>query len=97
MDLPAVYLESDFENTAERDLLLHLQCIMQIGDGMYATATRSSISGRLIPDGAYEQLIHAVARRYGREIVPTPELLAYNSRRSTRIPTCRYNEMSARR
>lgn len=94
MSEPEVFIESDFDGPAERDQLLVEGRIIRIGDGIYATAKRSRISGRLIPAGALEQLINAVARRYGREIVPSQELIAYNSGRSTQIPTGRHNEIS---
>lgn len=68
--------------------------IIQIGRGLYARATRSQFSGKLIPTGAFEELLRAVAAKYGREIVPCPETIAYNEGRSTQIPTGRYNEMS---
>lgn len=93
-DTPLVLLDGDLD--AELiEALLAAERIIQIGAGIYAAARRARFFDRgLIPTGEFSELVRAVAKRFGRDIVPCPETLSYNAGLSTQIPTGRYNEMS---
>lgn len=64
--------------------------LIRFGQGLYAKARRSSLTGRLIPVKPLPELAEEALRdKLGVEVVTARELWLYNSGRSAQVPTGR--------
>jgi hypothetical protein len=63
--------------------------LIRIGHGIYVRTIRSSIDGRMIPDGGMREITEEVLARLGVRTTPTDYEIAYNSGKSTQVPTGR--------
>jgi hypothetical protein len=91
-----VFLVRDFLDLSDRDQvgralreLIGEGRLIRIGQGLYARARRSSVSGRVIPVKDLPRLADEALRRLG--LTPTPSALEkrYNLNESTQVPTGR--------
>ncbi|RFF27662.1 MULTISPECIES: DUF6088 family protein [unclassified Wenzhouxiangella] len=92
-----VFLVRDFLDLSDRDQvgrvlreLIGEGRLIRIGQGLYARARRSSVSGRVIPVKDLPRLADEALRRLG--LTPTPSSLErrYNRSETTQVPTGRY-------
>lgn len=91
-----VFLREDFADLGGYDqvgrVLRNLAVkgkVIRIGYGLYAKATTSTLSGRLIPEKPLPSLAEEALKRLGREIAPSSLQTEYQAGRTTQIPTGR--------
>jgi len=63
--------------------------LIRVGHGIYVRTTRSTINGRMIPDRCMREIAEEVLARLGVKTTPTEYEIAYNSGKSTQVPTGR--------
>jgi Family of unknown function (DUF6088) len=63
--------------------------LIRIGHGIYVRTMRSTINGRMIPDRGMREITEEVLARLGVRTTPTDYEIAYNSGKSTQVPTGR--------
>jgi len=63
--------------------------VIRIGYGLYAKATTSTLSGKLIPEKPLPSLAEEALKRLGRETAPSFLEKEYNAGRTTQVPTGR--------
>jgi hypothetical protein len=92
----SVYLREDFGDLADYDQvgrglrrLVAKGKLVKIGYGLYARATRSPLSGNLIPEKSLPSLAAEALTRLKVEVRPSREARAYNAGGSTQVPTGR--------
>ena len=92
----SVYLREDFGDLADYDQvgrglrrLVAKGKLVKIGYGLYARATRSPLSGNLIPEKSLPSLAAEALTRLKVEVRPSQEARAYNAGGSTQVPTGR--------
>ena len=92
----SVYLREDFGDLADYDQvgrglrrLVAKGKLVKIGYGLYARATRSPLSGNLIPEKSLPSLAAEALTRLKVEVRPSREARAYNAGTSTQVPTGR--------
>ena len=92
----SVYLREDFQDLADYDQvgrglrrLVAKGKLVKIGYGLYARATRSPLSGNLIPEKSLPSLAAEALTRLKVEVQPSQEARAYNAGGSTQVPTGR--------
>jgi hypothetical protein len=98
-----VFLRSDFEEFGSYDavgraLRQHAQagCLLQIGYGLYAKAETSSFTGKPAPIVGIRRLATEALERLGKSVDLSAFDTAYNSGRSTQVPTGRTVTVKAR-
>jgi len=92
-----VFTPSDFFDLSDRDQvgrvlrqLLVDETLIKFGQGLFAKAKRSSLTGKVIPIKALPELAkEALVEKLKVEVVPSRELQAYNDGSSTQVPTGR--------
>ena len=92
----SVFLREDFGDLADYDQvgrglrrLVAKGKLVKIGYGLYARATRSPLSGNLIPEKSLPSLAAEALTRLKVEVRPSREARAYNEGCSTQVPTGR--------
>lgn len=92
----SVYLREDFGDLADYDQvgrglrrLVAKGKLVKIGYGLYARATRSPLSGNLVPEKSLPSLAAEALTRLKVEVRPSQEARAYNAGGSTQVPTGR--------
>ncbi len=92
----SVILREDFEDLGGYDqvgralrILAAKGQIVKIGYGLYAKTTISILNGKIVPANSLPKLAKEALMRLGVEIAPSSFELAYNSGRSTQVPTGR--------
>lgn len=92
----SVFLREDFGDLADYDQvgrglrrLVAKGKLVKIGYGLYARATRSPLSGNLIPEKSLPSLAAEALTRLKVEMRPSQEARAYNEGGSTQVPTGR--------
>lgn len=91
-----VFLRRDFEDVANYDVvgralrkLTERGRLVQIGYGLYAKAERSPLTGRPAPVVGIGRLATEALSRLGKPVEEATSSKAYNSGRSTQVPTGR--------
>jgi hypothetical protein len=93
----AVFTPSDFFDLSDRDQvgrvlrqLLVDEVLIKFGQGLFAKAKRSSLTGKVIPIKPLPELAkEALTEKLNIEVVTSMELQAYNDGRTTQVPTGR--------
>lgn len=93
----SVFTPEDFFDLSDRDQvgralrqLINEQQIIKFGQGLYAKAKLSSLTGKLIPVKPLTELaIEALTEKLNVEVVPAKELEQYNNGQTTQVPTGR--------
>ncbi len=92
-----MFTPKDFFDLSDRDQvgrvlrqLVEDECLIKFGQGLYAKAKRSSLTGKLIPVKPLPELaVEALRDKLKVKVVPASDLERYNSRQSTQVPTGR--------
>jgi len=63
--------------------------LIKIGHGLYAKSRKSSLSGKVIPEKSLPDLAKEALGKLGVQVLPSSAENAYNSRKSTQVPTGR--------
>lgn len=93
----AVFTPSDFFDLSDRDQvgrvlrqLLVDEMLIKFGQGLFAKAKRSSLTGKVIPIKPLPELAkEALTEKLNIEVVTSRELQAYNDGLTTQVPTGR--------
>lgn len=92
----SVILRKDFDDLGEYDqvgrvlrILARKGQIVKIGYGLYAKATVSTLSGKLVPEKPLPSLAQEALQRLGVETAPSSLEIEYNAGRTTQVPTGR--------
>lgn len=93
----AVFTPRDFFDLSDRDQvgrvlrqLVRDEALIKFGQGLYAKARRSSLTGKLIPVKSLPELAtEALSDKLKVQVVPAKELERYNSGKTTQVPTGR--------
>lgn len=93
----AVFVPSDFFDLSDRDQvgrvlrqLIKEEMVIKFGQGLFAKAKRSSLTGKLIPIKPLPELaVEALTQKLNVEVVSSKELQEYNSAISSQVPTGR--------
>lgn len=93
----AVFVPSDFFDLSDRDQvgrvlrqLIEEEVIIKFGQGLFAKAKRSSLTGKLIPIKPLPELaVEALTQKLNVEVLSSKALQEYNSALSTQVPTGR--------
>jgi Family of unknown function (DUF6088) len=83
-------LSSDYDQVGRA--LRHLVSkgkVVKIGHGLYAKATTSPLSGRVVPRRGIGELATEALRRLSVEVMPSSYDRAYNDGHTTQVPTGR--------
>lgn len=91
-----VVLREDFKDVAGYDQvgralrnLVKKGKLVRIGYGLYAKATTSPLSGKIVPRKSLNALAKEALSRLNVEVVPSSYEKAYNEGRTTQVPTGR--------
>jgi hypothetical protein len=63
--------------------------VVRIGYGLYAKATQSSLTGRVVPQKPLPSLAREALARLGKEVAPSALEKEYNAGKTTQVPTGR--------
>ena len=92
----SVYIPPDFFDLSDRDQIGRVlrQLIkeglrVKIGQGIYARAKRSSLTGKPVPEKDLRSLALEALKKLGIKTAPSSYEQAYNAGRSTQVPTGR--------
>ena len=93
----AVFTPRDFLDLSDRDQigrvlrqLVSTQHLIKFGQGLYAKAKRSALTGKLIPIKPLPELAkEALNDKFKVKVVPANDLNRYNSGETTQVPTGR--------
>lgn len=93
----AVFIPGDFLDLSDRDQigralrqLVAKGVLIRFGQGLYAKARRSTVTGKLIPVKPLPALAQeALAEKLNVQVVPSSEIERYNRGFSTQVPTGR--------
>lgn len=93
----AVFIPGDFLDLSDRDQigralrqLVAKGVLIRFGQGLYAKARRSTVTGKLIPVKPLPALAQeALTEKLNVQVVPSSELEKYNRGFSTQVPTGR--------
>ena len=93
----AVFTPKDFFDLSDRDQvgrvlrqLVKDESLIKFGQGLYAKAKRSSLTGKLIPIKSLPELAtEALREKLKVKVVPAKDLERYNSGQTTQAPTGR--------
>ncbi|RUO34871.1 DUF6088 family protein [Aliidiomarina soli] len=93
----AVFTPTDFFDLSDRDQvgrvlrqLVSDEILIKFGQGLYAKAKRSSLTGKLIPVKPLPQLAtEALREKLKVKVVPAKDLQRYNSGQTSQVPTGR--------
>ena len=92
----SVYIPSDFFDLSDRDQvgrvlrrLIKEGLLVKIGQGIYARAKQSSLTGKPVPEKDLRSLALEALKKLGIKTAPSSYEQAYNAGRSTQVPTGR--------
>ena len=92
----SVYIPSDFFDLSDRDQvgrvlrqLIKEGFLVKIGQGIYARAKKSSLTGKPVPEKDLRSLALEALKKLGIKTAPSSYEQAYNAGRSTQVPTGR--------
>ncbi|CBL47329.1 conserved hypothetical protein [gamma proteobacterium HdN1] len=93
----AVFTPRDFFDLSDRDQvgralrqLVSDETLIKFGQGLYAKAKRSSLTGKLIPVKPLPELAaEALSEKLSVKVVPATDLERYNNGQTTQVPTGR--------
>lgn len=91
-----VFVRDDFKDIGGYDQvgrvlrgLVKDGALINIGYGTYARSKRSSVSGAIVPEKPLPELAKELLNKLGVKVTSTSAERAYNSGRSTQVPTGR--------
>jgi len=91
-----VFVRDDFKDIGGYDQvgrvlrgLVKKDFLINLGYGAYARSKRSSVSGAIVPEKPLPELAKALLKKLGVEAAPSSAEKAYNSGKSTQVPTGR--------
>lgn len=91
-----VFVRDDFKDIGGYDQvgrvlrgLVEKNLLINLGYGTYARSKKSSISGGFVPERPLPELAKELLEKLGIEVVPSSAEVAYNSGKSTQVPTGR--------
>ncbi|MDE0308571.1 MAG: DUF6088 family protein [Acidiferrobacterales bacterium] len=100
----SVFTPMDFLDLSDRDQtgrvlrnLVAEQSLVKIGRGLYAKTKKSSVTGNKIPAKPLPELAKEGLTKIGARVVPSRADLAYNSGKSTQVPTGRVLAIKGKR
>ncbi|MCG8321554.1 MAG: DUF6088 family protein [Cytophagales bacterium] len=92
----SVYIPPDFFDLSDRDQvgrvlrqLIKEGLLVKIGQGIYARAKQSSLTGKPVPEKDLRSLALEALKKLGIKTAPSSYEKAYNAGRSTQVPTGR--------
>jgi hypothetical protein len=92
----SVFVRDDFEDIGGYDQvgrilsgLVKKELLISLGYGTYARSKKSSVSGAIVPEKTLPELALALLKKLGVETVSSSAERAYNSGKSTQVPTGR--------
>ncbi len=100
----SVFTPRDFLDLSDRDQtgrvlrkLVTEQSLIKIAHGLYAKTKTSSVTGKNIPVKALPDLAKEALTKIGARVVPSRAVQAYNSGRTTQVPTGRVIAIKGKR
>ena len=91
-----VFVRDDFKDIGGYDQvgrilrgLVKKGLLINIGYGAYARSKKSSVSGIVVPEKPLPELAKELLKKLGVKVVPSSAEKAYNSGKSTQVPTGR--------
>jgi hypothetical protein len=91
-----VVLRADFADLGDYDqvgrvlrILVKEEILVKLGQGIYAKAKRSALTGELVPQGGIIQATREALTKLGVKVLPSSLERAYNADSSTQVPTSR--------
>lgn len=100
----SVFTPKDFLDLSDRDQtgrvlrkLVAEQSLVKIGSGLYAKTKTSSVTGKKIPANPLPDLAKEGLTKIGASVVPSRAELAYNSGKTTQVPTGRVLAIKGKR
>jgi hypothetical protein len=91
-----VFVRDDFKDIGGYDQvgrilreLVKKELLISLGYGTYARSRRSSVSGAVVPEKPLPELAKELLEKLGVKVVPSSAERAYNSGKSTQVPTGR--------
>jgi len=91
-----VVLRADFADLGDYDqvgrvlrILVKEEILVKLGQGIYAKAKRSALTGELVPQGGIIQATREALTKLGVKVLPSSLERSYNADSSTQVPTGR--------
>lgn len=91
-----VFVRDDFKDIGGYDQvgrvlrsLVKKELLVSLGYGAYARSRKSSVSSTVVPERPLPDLAKEVLKKLGVQVVPSSAEMAYNSGKSTQVPTGR--------
>ena len=91
-----VVLRADFADLGDYDqvgrvlrILVKEEILVKLGQGIYAKAKRSALTGELVPQGGIIQATREALTKLGVKVLPSSLERSYNADSSTQVPTSR--------
>lgn len=91
-----VFVRDDFKDIGGYDQvgrilrgLVKNGLLINLGYGTYARSKKSSVSGAVVPEKPLPELAKELLKKLGVKVVPSSAERAYNSGKSTQVPTGR--------
>lgn len=92
----SVFVRDDFKDIGGYDQvgrvlrgLVKKELLVSLGYGTYARSKKSSVSGAVVPEKPLPELAKELLKKLGVKVVPSSAERAYNSGKSTQVPTGR--------
>lgn len=92
----SVFVRDDFKDIGGYDQvgrilrgLVKKELIASLGYGTYARLKKSSVTGAVVPEKPLPELAKELLKKLGVEVAPSSAERAYNSGKSTQVPTGR--------
>lgn len=100
----SVFTPMDFLDLSDRDQtgrvlrkLVAEQSLVKIGRGLYAKTKTSSVTGKIMPAKPLTDLAKEGLTKIGARVVPSRAETAYNSGKTTQVPTGRVLAIKGKR
>ena len=91
-----VFVRDDFKNIGGYDQvgrilsrLIKKELLVSLGYGTYARTKKSSVTGAIVPEKPLPELARDLLDKLGVKVAPSSAEKAYNSGKSTQVPTGR--------
>jgi len=91
-----VFVRDDFKDIGGYDQvgrilrgLVKKDLLISLGYGTYSRSKRSSVSGAVVPERPLPELAKELLKKLGVQVAPSSSERAYNSGKSTQVPTGR--------
>ena len=91
-----VFVRDDFKDIGGYDQvgrilrgLVKKELLISLGYGTYARSKKSSVSGIVVPEKPLPELAKELLKKLGVKVVPSSAERAYNSGKTTQVPTGR--------